>query len=397
MTQQRQINRLSAKALLTIRDDGRFADGGNLYLHITRGMRRWVFMYCDRQTGKRRHVGLGPAPGPGKYGVSLADARAKAAEQRRILWHGKDPLQEKRAAKAAATTETFGTFADTYLENAAKGFKSAVHIAQWKLSIETHAAKLRPMRCDAITTHDILKVLEPIWDKTPETARRTQGRIERILDAARAKGLRSGENPARWRGHIKELLGARKAVKAHHAAMGYADAPKFMKELRALKSVSALALEFTILAVARTGEVLGATWGEIDTAQKVWMIPAGRMKAGREHRVPLTDRTLAILNAVKLPNAKPGDPVFSGAKRGKPLSNMAMLQLLRGLRDGVTVHGFRSAFSDWAGDKTSFSEEVREFCLAHVKGDKAEAAYRRGDALDKRRKLLTEWGAYLGA
>lgn len=395
MTQTRLINRLSAKSVLTLTRDGRYGDGGGLFLVIDGRARRWSFIYRDRQTQRKREMGLGPAPGPDKYGVSLADARAKAAEARKMLWDGKCPLTEKRAARAAATTETFGTFADAYVANVSGGFKSDIHKGQWKLSIETHAARLRPMRLDAITTEDVLRVLEPIWEKTPETGKRTQGRIERILDAARAKGLRTGDNPARWKGHLKELLGARKGPKAHHAALAYKDVPAFMIDLRKLKSVSALALEFTIINAARTGETRGATWAEIDFEQKLWTIPAPRMKAAREHRVPLSDRAIAILKAVAPPKVKPSDFVFPGARKGCSLSPMAILQTLRGVRSGITTHGFRSAFSDWCGDCTSFSEETREMCLAHVKGDKAEAAYRRGDALAKRRKLLEAWCIFL--
>jgi integrase len=389
------INKLSARSILTLTRKARYGDGGGLFLAIDGGTRKWVFIYRDRQTSRKREMGLGPAPGPDKHGVSLADARAKAAEARKMLWDGKDPLTEKRAARAAAATETFGTFADTYVANVSGGFKSEIHKGQRKLSIESHAASLRPMRLDAITTEDILRVLEPIWEKTPETGKRTQGRIERILDAARAKGLRTGENPARWKGHLKELLGKRKGPKAHHAALAYTDMPAFMIDLRKSKSVSALALEFTVLNASRTGETLGATWAEIDLEQKLWTIPAARMKAAREHRVPLSERAIAILESVRTPKMGLSGFVFPGARKGKPLSNMAMLKHLCGVRDGVTVHGMRSAFSDWVGDCTSFSEETREFCLAHVKGDKAEAAYRRGDALAKRRKLLKAWCRFL--
>ncbi|MBN9149150.1 MULTISPECIES: site-specific integrase [unclassified Nitrobacter] len=395
MTQTRLINRLSAKSILTLTRKARHADGGGLFLAIDGRMRNWVFIYRDRQTQRKKEMGLGPAPGPDKHGVSIADARAKAAEARRMLWNGLDPLTEKRTARAAATTETFGPFADAYVTNVSGGFKSETHKGQWKLSIETHAASLRPLRLDTITTEDVLRVLEPLWEKTPETGKRTQGRIERILDAARAKGLRTGDNPARWKGHLKELLGKRKGPKAHHAALAYPKMPAFMIDLRKLKSVSTLALEFTILNVARTGETIGATWAEIDFAQKLWTLPAFRMKAAREHRVPLSDRALEILNLVRPPKVRPCDFVFPGARKGKPLSGMAMLQALRGIHPGITVHGFRSAFSDWCGDCSSFSEEAREFCLAHVKGDKAEAAYRRGDALAKRRKLLEAWCRFL--
>lgn len=398
MTQKRAINRLSARTMNGITKPGLHADGGNLYLYIgPGGARSWSFLYKNRTTRRNVNMGLGPAPGAAKHGISLADARRRAEETRRLLWAGIDPLADKRAARAGATVEAFGTFADSYVENAAKGFKSETHIGQWKVSVEVHAASLRPLRLDVIDTDAILRVLEPLWEKTPETAKRTQGRLERILDAARAKGLRTGENPARWKGHLKELLGGRKKIKAHHAALPYQDVPAFMKELRALRSVSAKALDFTILCAARTSETLGATWSEIDLAEKLWTIPAERMKAGREHRVPLSDDAIAILKSIMPPKPQALGFVFPGAKKDTPLSGMSMLQALRGIRPGFTVHGFRSAFSDWCGDCTTFSEETREFALAHVKGDRAEAAYRRGTALEKRRELMKAWAEYLAA
>lgn len=392
---RREVERLSARSAATISAVGRHADGANLYLSIGKdGQRRWTFMYKERGTGRVREMGLGPA---NKTGVSLADARRKATAARQLIADGVDPLTDKRARQAATTSETFGEFADKYVDSISKGFKSQVHIAQWKSSLKDHAALLRPMKIEQIGTEHVLRVLEPIWDKTHETAKRLQCRIERILDAARAKGLRTGDNPARWKGHLKELLAKRKGVREHHAAIPYADMPAFMVELRDLKSVSATALEFAILTAARTGEIVGATWTEIDLDEKLWTIPAGRMKAAQEHRIPLTDRAIQILRSMHLPSTKPGDFVFPGARAAKPLSNMAMLQCLRGIRAGVTVHGFRSAFRDWAGDNTSFPREVAEAALAHVIRNKSEAAYRRSDALNKRRKLMSAWQSFLGA
>ena len=392
----RVTDRLTALDVKNISSPGRHADGRNLYLSIgPKGQRRWVFLYKERGTGRVREMGLGSAA---KDEVSLADARRKATAARHLLSDGIDPLADKRARRAATASETFGEFADKYVDSISKGFKSEVHIGQWKSSLKDHAALLRPMKIEQIGTEHILRVLEPIWDKTHETAKRVQGRIERVLDAARAKGLRTGDNPARWRGHLKELLAKRKGVKEHHAALAYAETPAFMIELRKLESVSAKALEFTILTAARTGETVGAKWEEIDLDEKLWTIPAERMKAGQEHRVPLTDRAIEILKSLKLKNSKPGDFVFPGARGvNKPLSNMAMLQCLRGVRTGVTVHGFRSAFRDWAGDNTSFPREIAESALAHVISNKAEAAYRRSDALEKRRKLMSAWQNFLAA
>jgi integrase len=263
------------------------------------------------------------------------------------------------------------------------------------MTLKEYAAPLRPMKLGDIGTDDVLKVLKPLWQAKPETASRLRGRIERVLDAARVKGLRQGENPARRRGHLDALLPKpEKLRRGHHKALGYADVPGFSASLRASEGVSALALEFLILTAARTGEVLGATWAEFDLGGKLWSVPAARMKAKREHRVPLTPRALDILRKVE--KARNGDLVFPGLRRGKPLSNMALAMTLRRLGlDEVTVHGFRSAFRDWCGNETAFPREVAEAALAHVVGDKAEQAYRRGDALDKRRKLMAAWASFL--
>ena len=281
------------------------------------------------------------------------------------------------------------------MKGLAHGFRNEKHRAQWAMTLTTYAAPLRSMKLDDIATADVLAVLQPLWQTKAETASRLRGRIERVLDAAKAKGLRSGENPARWRGHLDALLPARhRLTRGHHAAMPYDDVPAFIGRLRASESVSALALEFAILTASRTGEVLGARWDEIDLDAKLWTVPAARMKAGREHRVPLTARALAILQTVE--KVRTGEHVFPGQRRGKPLSVMALAMVLRRLKlENVTVHGFRSAFRDWCGEATAFPRDVAEAALAHTVGDMTERAYRRGDALEKRRKLMAAWAAFI--
>jgi integrase len=264
------------------------------------------------------------------------------------------------------------------------------------MTLREYAAPLRSKHVDEITTEDVLAVLQPIWREKPETASRLRGRIEAVLDAARARGFipRNEANPARWRGHLDHLLPKRgKLSRGHHAALPYAELPAFLASLREREAVAALALEFTILTAARSGEVLGARWLEIDLATKVWAVPAARMKAAREHRIPLSAAALAILE--KLAEAKTGEYVFPGRSADRPLSVMAMEMVLRRMKvEGVTVHGFRSAFRDWAGNETHFAREIAEAALSHVVGDKAEQAYRRGDALEKRREMMEAWAAW---
>ena len=261
---------------------------------------------------------------------------------------------------------------------------------------DAYCGSIRQKPVDQIGTEDVLLILRPIWMTKAETASRLRGRIEAILDAARAKGLREGDNPARLRGHLDKLLGKRqRLMRGHHAAMDYADVPAFVERLREREALAALALEMTVLTACRTSEVLNAQWAEVDLETKVWTIPAPRMKAGKEHRVPLCDRAVAIFE--KLAEAKADDAlVFPGQRRGKPLSNMAMAMVMRRMGvESLTVHGFRSAFRDWAGNETSFPREVAEQCLAHAIGDETERAYRRADALEKRRALMTAWANYI--
>jgi integrase len=383
----RKINRLNARAVATISKHGRHADGGGLYLSISpNGGRRWVFLY--RWHGKPTEIGLGSA-----RDVTLARAREFASQARAKLAEGIDPKHARKATEGA----TFGECADRVIEAMRPSWRNGKHAAQWQMTLRDYAAPLRGLPADKIATDDVLSVLKPLWNEKPETASRLRGRIERVLDAAKAQGLRTGENPARWRGHLDQLLPKRqKLTRGHHAAMSYLDLPAFMSDLQARQATAALALEFAILTAARSGEVLGARWDEIDLDHGVWAVPATRMKAGREHRVPLSRRALKIVEALHA--AREGDFVFPGQKTGKPLSAMALEMVLRRMKiDGATVHGFRSTFRDWAAESTNFTNEVCEAALAHVIENKAEAAYRRGDLFDKRHKLMEAWAAYCAA
>jgi integrase len=384
----RKLNRLSARAVATIEKTGRHADGGGLYLQIKNGGRSWIFIYRDRATNKQRNVGFGSI-----NSVPLGEARQFAAAARLMLAKGIDPLADKKAKRAALKkAQTFGDYCDEFLKSALAGFNNEKHRYQWRATLTNDAAALRPILLRDITTDDVRKVLEPIWHKKHETARRLRQRIERVLDAAKAAGLREGDNPARWKGNLQPFFGSQKRAKAHLPAIPYPEMPAFMSELRERSSTSARALEFTILTAARSGEVRGATWGEIDLEEKLWIVPAERMKTKRLHRVPLTSAAIALLT--KLTKGKPNQLIFAG-KEGNPFSDTAMLECLRDLRCGVTVHGFRSSFRDWVGDETSFPREIAEAALAHTIEDSTEAAYRRSDALRRRRDLMELWDGYL--
>ncbi len=388
----REIGKLNSRKVETLKLPGRHSDGGNLYLSISsNGGKRWVFFY--RFKGKRKEMGLGSAA---KGYVSLLDARKAAANARKLVGEGIDPLDAKDARKLAERTiPRFGAFADDYISIHKSKFRNEKHVAQWEMTLKTYCQPIRALGVNEIDTEAVLKVLQPIWTKIPETASRLRGRIENILDAAKAKGYRNGENPATWRGHLKTLLPARQKLKrGHHAALPYDDLPAFMVELRTQQSLGASALELTILSVCRTSEVVKAKWPEFDLVKKVWTIPAERMKAGIEHRVPLSERAIAILKKVKGLPSRAGY-VFPGGKIGKHLSNMAMAAVLKRMgRNSITVHGFRSTFSDYVSEQTSFSHETREHALAHQISDKAEASYRRGDQFEKRRKLMEAWAAF---
>lgn len=365
---------------------GKHEDGHGLRLVVSpSGARKWVLRFM--RAGKRVEMGLGSFPT-----VSLAHARELAADARRLVKTGKDPLAARRAERTGGVP-TFGEMADRLIESIEHGFRNAKHRYQWRQTLTQYAGPLRPKPVDAITTEDVLECLKPIWTTKAETASRLRGRIERVLDAAAARGLRSKDNPARWRGHLSALLPKRQRLtRGHHAAMPFSDVSEFLARLRGIDGIGARALEFTILTAARTGEVIDARWPEIDLDGRVWIVPATRMKAGREHRVPLTERVLEILNDMAA--MRTGEFVFPGSRRGRPLSNMAMRMTARRAGIEYTVHGFRSAFRDWAGERTNFPREVAEAALAHVVGDATERAYRRGDALEKRRALMAAWAAF---
>jgi integrase len=377
-------SKLTARKVETAKP-GKYSDGGNLYLIVSEtGSRKWVLRFNWR--GRAKEMGLGSATS-----VPLADAREKAASARRKIAQGLNPIDER---KRDGGIPTFGAMADDVRETLSAGFRNEKHKAQWKSTLETYAAPLRARPVDTIATDDVLAVLKPIWTTKAETASRLRGRIEKVLDAAKAKGFRDGENPARWRGHLDHLLPRpTKLARGHHAAMPYEEVASFVAKLREREASSALALELCILTAARSGEILGMHWSEIDLDKKVWTVPADRMKAGREHRVPLSQRAMNILR--QLAKLKASEFVLPGQARNKPLSNMAMEMILRRMKiEDATVHGFRSSFRDWAGNVSNFPREITETALAHVIGDKAEQAYRRSDALEKRRKLMEAWAAY---
>jgi integrase len=376
--------KLTARKVETAKP-GKYSDGGNLYLIVSgAGSRKWVLRFTWR--GKAKEMGLGSAAS-----VPLADARERAASARRKIALGLNPIDER---KRTSGVPTFGEVAADVREALSAGFRNEKHKAQWKVTLETYAESLHAKPVDTIGSENVLAVLKPIWISKPETASRVRGRIEKVLDAAKAKGFRSGENPARWRGNLDHLLPRRSNLaRGHHAAMPYEDVAAFVGELRKREAPSALALELCILTAARTGEVLGMRWSEIDFDKKIWTVPASRMKAGREHRVPLSPRAFAILR--QLEKLKAGDFVFPGQKSKSHFSGRVLHMVLRKLgAKNATVHGFRSSFRDWAGNVSNFPREITETALAHVIGDKAEQAYRRSDALDKRRKLMDAWSAY---
>jgi integrase len=391
----RLINRLSARTVETIKTPGLHADGGGLYLATTNGGRRWIFVF--RWQGKRREMGLGST-----RDISLARARELANNARALVAEGVDPIAARSTARAAAAAElepervtTFGSFTDSYISSVEDGWRNKVHRQQWRNSLRDHAAALRDLPIESIGTDDVLAVLQSIWLTKPETASRVRGRIEKILSAAKARGLRPRDsaNPAQWRGHLDVLLPKRPRLsRGHHPAMPYAELPSFIRRLSDRPAMAARALHFLILNASRSGEVLGARWREIEGDR--WIVPAERMKAGVAHTVTLSPEALRILEAIGA--GKPDEYIFAGRSPTQPLSNMSMEMLLRRMgADAYTVHGFRSAFKDWALNCTEYPDEISEEALAHVIGSTVRRAYRRGEALDRRRKLMEAWADYL--
>lgn len=380
----KQINRLTAPQVARLNKPGLHADGNNLYLSVAEsGAKSWCMIYYIG--GKRRQLGLGSTTI-----VTLAAARAKALEGLALRREGRDPKLVWKTVTSGVPT--FGEAALDFIDGREAGWKNAKHRLQWRNTLTTYAKPIWDMPVSDIGVDDLLRVLRPIWVTKAETAKRVRGRIERVLNAVKVRGHRSGENPATWRGNLEFVLPKqRKGPKQHHPAMPFEAVPAFMVRLAEREALSARALELTILTAVRTSEALQASWDEFDLNARLWIIPAHRMKAGKEHRVPLSPQALELLESL----SRVGPFVFPGLKPGKPLSNMSMEMVLRRMEvTDCTVHGFRSSFRDWCGEKTAFPRDIAEMALAHAVGSDVERAYRRGDALEKRRELMAQWGAY---
>lgn len=372
-------------------------DGNGLYLRITpSGGKSWAF--CYMLNSKSREMGLGPAGV-----ITLAEAREKALECRRLLTNRVDPIEARRGDRAdealrRAKTISFEQCATAYIEGHKAGWKNAKHASQWANTLTTYCGKLfGNLPVSAVDTSLVVRALQPIWTEKAETASRLRARIEKVLDWAAVRGHRAGENPARWRGHLDKLLPALKKKQRvkHHAALPFSQVSRFIADLRQQDGMAARALEFTILTAARTNEVIGARWAEFDIKKGLWIIPAERMKSHRQHRVPLSPEAIKLLTALRPKHVQGIDFVFPSQRTGKPLSNMAMLELLKRMdRTDLTVHGFRSTFRDWAAESTNYPREVCEMAFAHVISDQVEAAYRRGDLFDKRRQLMGDWAKH---
>jgi integrase len=391
-------NRLSDRYCKKELEIGLHCDGGGLNLQVSKVSKRvtkaWVYRFM--LAGRPRKMGLGAYPD-----ISLASARDLAEGARKLLLQGIDPIAQRDDRRAALVVEsakamTFKECAIGYIKAHQHEWKSAKHGKQWPSTLEQYVFPvIGPLPVAAIDTAQVVRVLEPIWRDKGETARRVRSRIEMVLDRAAALDLRSGDNPARLTGKLKHLLGAQVRIVKHHKALHYRDMPRFMAKLREREYVSAKALEFTILTACRTGDSLGAQWSEIDMKEKVWTIPAARLKGklGKRkngHVVPLSDRALEILK--KIP--REGDFVFPGAREGLGLNDAALSDTLKEMDVGVTVHGFRSTFRDWGGDTTEYPNEMLELALAHTISDETERAYRRGDMREKRRRMMEEWSRY---
>jgi integrase len=401
------VAKLTVRKLESLTEPGRYGDGDGLWFQVRKPdadrktqagepAQSWLFRYTWQE--RQRQLGLGPYPL-----IGLADARRAAQDAAREVRAGRDPIAAKRAketeAKAQQAAMTFNGVLALYLDAHQDTWRNPKHRAQWTSTLATYASPVfGDWLVQTVDTGAVMKVIEPLWKSKTETASRVRGRIEAVLDYAAARGWRTGDNPARWRGHVENLLPKRSKVAAveHHAALPWAEMGSFMAALDKQAGTAALALRFTILTAARTGEAIGARWSEIDISGATWVIPAERMKAGREHRCPLTDAALGVLRQMLPARPAAGDGyVFPGQKKNAALSNMAMTALLRRMERGdLTVHGFRSTFRQWAGERTTVAREVAEAALAHSLKDKTEAAYARNDLFDRRRKLMEQWAAF---
>ena len=393
----RAYNRLTDRAIRAAKP-GAYCDGQGLWLHVSEsGARKWILRFSfDRRV---HEMGLGNA-----HDVGLADARANALAARRLAASGVNPIEARRAhARAAQTAKTFGECADALIQSKRSGWRSDKHARQWAATLETYAKQLGGMPVADVGTAAVLSVLKPHWQRVPETANRLRGRIEAVLDYAKAHGWRSGENPAAWRGHLALILSKRQKLERKHLeAMAFEDIPAFVDKLRTMDSIAARALELAILTAARTGEIIGMRWGEVDFENRVWTVPGSRMKAGISHRVPLSAPAIALLESMAqpptgmrsiygMPNGDKGQLVFRRpGRRPGPLRSDAMLALV----EGATVHGMRSAFRNWCADVAQAPREIAEACLAHATGSAVGQAYLRTDVIERRRKLMESWGQF---
>jgi integrase len=391
----RTINRLSPRTIAAINKVGMHADGGGLYLQVSRfDTKSWIFRF--KLKGRERQMGLGSL-----NTISLAEARQEAGESRKMLREHIDPIEARNARRNrqsidVAKAMTFKECAESYIESHRSGWRNAKHESQWSNSLATHVyPTFGDLPVSAVDVGLVMKALQPIWSTKTETASRVRGRIESILDWATVQNFREGENPARWRGHLDKLLPKPSKVQKvkHHAALPYTDVGEFMTRLRKREAVAARGLDFLILTATRTMETIGSTWSEFDLNEKIWTIPAERTKGDKEHRVPLSPTAVKIVQDMK--RVSQSDYVFPGGRSRRPLSNMAFLQLIKRMgRKDLTAHGFRSTFRDWAAERTNYPNEVAEMALAHSISDKAERAYRRGELLEKRRRLMDDWAVY---
>lgn len=383
------IEKLNSRTAATTQP-GDYGDGGGLRLIVSqKGNGKWVFRFSLQ--GKIRNMGLGS-----RDTMSLIEAREARDRARKIVASGNNPIEVRKNLQGPQIKiKTFGMVAEELISSKEKGWRNNKHRNQWVVSLREHCASISDKSVCDLTTADVMNVLRTRWSRTPETAYRLRGRIESVIDAARAYGYisQNAANPARWHGHLDKLLTRpQKLAREHHAALPYTEVPRFISRLQQNKSCVALALELTILCATRTNETLGSRWDEIDFSQRLWSIPKERMKAGRAHRIPLTSRALEILEYMAA--HKKSDYIFPGIFPDHPLSNQSMRSLLNRMKiENATVHGFRSSFRDWCGNETDFSREIAESALAHVVSG-IEGDYRRSDALEKRRQLMRAWGRY---
>lgn len=394
----RKTNRLTALEVAKLEKPGYYCDGAGLYLQVSKsGSKSWIMRYT--MAGKPCEMGLGSL-----NAFTLAEARQRATAQRKLLTDGIDPLATKRSdllarRMAKANIITFDKAATAFIDANSPAWRNAKHGDQWRNTLATYASPvIGALPVNQIETSHIMRILSPIWTTKTETATRVRGRIEKVLDWAKVQGYRSGDNPALWRGHLSEALPkpSKVATEDHHAALPWSEIGAFMAALRAMQGAGARAMEIIILTATRTSEVLNAKWSEIDLDGKLWTIPKERMKSFKEHRVPLSDAVIAVMTKLKA-DAIDSEFVFAGRKAGSTLSNMVCLATLKRMERGdLTVHGFRSTFRDWVSETTSYPRDVAEMALAHTIEDKSEAAYRRGDLIEKRRALMADWAVHCG-